>query len=691
MQAKRVLVVDDQKIAARLLREMLERHGFVVDVVHDGFKALAQVLETPPDIILLDMIMPGMDGVETCRRFKQDPRTFSIPIIVVTALKDQENLVSAFEAGAEDYLGKPVEDHELLARIKSNLIKKEALFLLERANQVKKEALTQLEKKVRESELLLEITQAVTSSLDTRETLQSVVDNIARNIAVKRCSIARVNLREGSATVLASSDVPGIEGLQIRLDNYPELREVVRTGQPLMIDDARNHPLLTEMRDQIVRLDFCTLFVLPITYHSEVIGTLMLRTAREYTYADDEIRFCQMVANVSATALKNAYLYEQARKESQELREAHLRIEQELQEKAIYESLFEHASEGLAAVGAAGEAAFINSSGLEIIGYRREEFPNPLIPGIARGETLQLALESIGRSFRGEEGPRRFDLLITRGTGESRCLSVALSAGLLQGRYLVLSFTDVTEERQSRISLEEANSHLQELTRLKSTFVTTATHELNTPVTILHGYCALLRELGMENLTPEQQACVNRACESSRHLLELIATMLDLSRLEAGKMALAIEPRTVLIPIEKAFAILEPFARKSGVILKVMPSREEFIALLDAEQIQRVLMNLIGNAIKFTPQGGGITVAAVRSQHEIRISVTDSGPGIPEEFLPTIFEEFSQARREAGPRQGCGLGLAICRKIVEAHHGSIWVESSDRGSCFTFSLPAWFS
>ena len=691
MQAKRVLVIDDQNFAAQVLKDMLERHGFIVDVAHDGFTALAQALDTPPDIVLLDMIMPGMDGVETCRKFKQEPRTFSIPVIVVTAKKDQGNLVSAFEAGAEDYLSKPVEDHELLARIKSNLIKKEALLLLERANQVKREALTQLEKKVRESELLLEITQAVTSSLDTREILQAVVDNIARNISVKRCSIARINVQEDSATVLASSDVPGIEGLKIRLDKYPEIREVVRTGRPLMIEDARSHPLLADVREQIVRLDFCTLFVLPVTYRSEVIGTLMLRTAREYTFADDEIRFCQMVANLSAAALKNAHLYEQARNESRELREAKQIIEKELQEKAIYESLFEHASEGLMAITSTGEAVFVNSGGLEILGYRRDELPNPVIPGVVAGESLQFAVDTINRSFRGEEHPRRFDLFVTRMSGETRCISVSLSTALLQGHYMVLSFTDVTEERQSRHSLEKTNYHLQELARLKSAFITTATHELNTPVKILHGYCSTLQKLGIDNLSPEQRDCVDHAYESSRHLLELIATMLDLSRLEAGKMGLTIEPRNVLIPIERAFAILEPFARQSGIDLKVIPPTEESIALLDVEQIQRVLMNLIGNAIKFTPRGGSITIIAERALHEIQISVVDSGPGIPQEFLPSIFDEFSQARRGPGSQEGSGLGLAICRKIIEAHHGSIWVESSDQGSSFTFSLPSWFS
>jgi PAS domain S-box-containing protein len=691
MLAKRILVVDDQNFAAQVLKDMLERHGFIVDTVHDGFSAVARALEVPPDIVLLDMVMPGMDGVETCRKFKQEPRTFSIPIIVVTAKKDRENLVSAFEAGAEDYLSKPVEDHELLARIKSNLIKKEALLLLEKSNQVKKEALNQLERKVRESELLLDITQALTSTLNTREILQIMVDNIARNIMVKRCSIARVNLRDDSATVLASSDMPGIEGLTINLRKYPEIQEVIRTGQPLMIDDAKSHPLLSEVRELIARLDFCTLFILPVTYRSEVIGTLMLRTAREYTFADDEVRFCQMVANVSAAALKNAHLYEQARDESLELRETKIRIEKELQEKAIYESLFEHASEGLMAINARGEALFINSRGLEIFGYERCELPNPLFPGVLAGESFPYVVDTLNRLFRGEECPRCFDLFVIRKSGETRCVRMSLSPELLQNDSAVLSFTDVTEERQSRHSLEKANSYLQELARLKSVFIATATHELNTPVNVLHGHCVKLRNMGMDNLTPEQRDCIDHAFESSGHLLALIADMLDLSRLESGKMDLAIEPQNILIPIEKAFAILEPVARQNGIDMMVVPPAEEYIALMDSGKVQRVLMNLISNAIRFTPRGGRVAIGADRTLQEIQVSVTDNGAGVPEEFLPYVFDEFSQAKSSHGPQQGSGLGLAICRKIVEAHHGSIWVENPGQGIKFTFSLPAWFS
>jgi PAS domain S-box-containing protein len=416
----------------------------------------------------------------------------------------------------------------------------------------------------------------------------------------------------------------------------------------------------------------------------------MLRTAREYTFVNDEIRFCQMVANVSASALNNAYLYEQARSESQQLREAKLMIEIELGKSAIYESLFEHASEGLMALNSSGEVMYINSGGLDILGYQRDELPKPLFPGVVTGDSLPFAVDTLNRCFSGEECSRRFDLNITWRSGEKRCICVSLSRDLLQNRYAVLSFTDVTEERQSRYSLEMVNSHLQELARLKSAFIATATHELNTPVNILHGYCDMLQKLGMDNLTPEQRECVNHAFKSSGHLLALIADMLDLSKLEAGKMELAAEPQNVLVPVEKAFAMLNPVARQNGIDMTIAAPAEECIALLDTEKIKRVLMNLIDNAIKFTPRGGSIVIAAERVFHEIRISVTDSGVGITEAFLPSIFEEFSQANGEGGPQQGSGLGLAICRKIVEAHNGTIWAESSDGGSRFTFSLPAWF-
>ena len=388
------------------------------------------------------------------------------------------------------------------------------------------------------------------------------------------------------------------------------------------------------MRDQIAQLDFCTLFVLPVTYWSEVIGTLMLRTAREYTFANDEIRFCQMVANVSAAALNNAHLYEQARSESRQLREAKLMIEIELGKSAIYESLFEHASEGLMALNSTGEVMYINRGGLDILGYQRDELPSPFFPGVVAGDSLPFAVDTLNRLFSGEECPRRFDLYITRRSGETRCVCVSLSSDLLQDKYAVLSFTDVTEERQSRYSLEKANSHLQELARLKSAFITTATHELNTPVNILHGYCDMLQKLGMDNLTPEQRECVEHAFKSSGHLLTLIADMLDLSKLEAGKMDLTVEPQNVLIPVEKAFAMLEPLARQNGIDLTIIPPAEECIALLDTEKIKRVLMNLIDNAIKFTPRGGSIVIAAERFLHEVQISVSRQRSRNPRSISP---------------------------------------------------------
>ena len=125
--------------------------------------------------------------------------------------------------------------------------------------------------------------------------------------------------------------------------------------------------------------------------------------------------------------------------------------------------------------------------------------------------------------------------------------------------------------------------------------------------------------------------------------------------------------------------------------MTIITPAEEYIALLDTEKIKRVLMNLIDNAIKFTPRGGCIVIAAERFLHEVQISVTDSGAGIPGAFLPSIFDEFSQANQEEDLPKGSGLGLAICRKIVQAHNGTIWAESSGQGSRFTFSLPAWFT
>jgi signal transduction histidine kinase len=541
MTTKKILLVDDQRFALQILRDILVSDGFLIEEAMDGETACRKAVEFQPDMILMDMVMPGLDGVEACRRIKRDSRTADIPVIVITADKDKGKLVAAFEAGADDYLNKPFAGRELQARIHSNLVKREALTLLKH--------------KARDSEILLEISQAVTSTLKTEEILQIIVKKIAANMLVNRCSIARIKEDDRYGYVLASSDDPEVNSLRIDLGRYPEIREVIRTGKTLILDDVKNHPLMIEVRPHIAELDFDTIMVLPVIYRSEVIGTLMLRTARvKQSFTARELDFCRLVANVAAGPLRNAHHYE----------------------------------------------------------------------------------------------------MILEETGE----------------------------------LQEANEHLKEINRFKSEFINTASHELRIPMMVFHSYCSLIRDLGDDNLTEKQREYLHTAIESSGRMVDIIDDMLDLAKLESGKANLHFEKRDVMEPIREAYSLLAPFASINGIEISIDPVPAGILAYFDGDNIRGVLTNIIDNAIKFTPSGGRIGISVVHDGDFVLVSVSDTGCGIPENQISSIFDEFAQLRSHAGSKRGSGLGLAICKRIVDAHKGRIWAASTPRqGSRFTFSLP----
>jgi CheY-like chemotaxis protein len=306
MNAKKILIVDDQKFVRQMIRDILAHYLFIIEEAGDGDTAVTKAQEFVPDIILMDLLMPGVDGVEACRRIKQDSRTAAIPVILLTTTKDKDHLVAAFAAGADDYITKPYSDKELLARIRANLFKRDATALLET--------------KTRDTEKVVDISQAIFSSLNSQEILQIIVKKIAEYIAVKRCSIVQIE-EKGYGFVLASSDNPVAKKIRIELKRYPEVEEVIRTGKALIVKDAKHHPLLDDVKEYIADLDFDTILVIPICYQKEVISTLMLRTtAGSKSFNSRELRFCQMVADASAKALHNASLHEKVLDKSEELR-----------------------------------------------------------------------------------------------------------------------------------------------------------------------------------------------------------------------------------------------------------------------------------------------------------------------------------------------------------------------------------
>jgi two-component system sensor histidine kinase GlrK len=231
-------------------------------------------------------------------------------------------------------------------------------------------------------------------------------------------------------------------------------------------------------------------------------------------------------------------------------------------------------------------------------------------------------------------------------------------------------------------------ARLKEVDRMKSEFFSLMSHELRTPLTsIREGTCLFLEGEGGE-VTKKQRKLLTIIAEESNRLISLVNSLLDLSKLEAGMEPFHFAENNLPPLIERTLQELMPLAESRNISLEKEIGEIPPVPM-DAERIRQVLRNLIGNALKFTPRDGLVRVMVCRSDGGVRISVIDTGPGIPQKHIGWIFEKFRQISPAGSRRfQGTGLGLTIVKHIVHAHGGRIWVESeAGRGSSFIFVLP----
>ena len=246
------------------------------------------------------------------------------------------------------------------------------------------------------------------------------------------------------------------------------------------------------------------------------------------------------------------------------------------------------------------------------------------------------------------------------------------------------------ELQQRAKALEEANTRLQELDRLKSQFLAHMSHELRTPLNSVIGFSEVLYDGLVGQLTPEQLECADNILGSGEHLLALINDILDLSKIEAGRMRLEMATFEVKGWLEEVQKTIAPLVEKKSQSLRIELAENLPPLIADPFRIKQVLINLLGNANKFTPEGGHITLSCRLADPETMIfSVTDTGIGIKPEDQEIIFEEFRQSSSvSVGEAEGTGLGLTISKRLVEMHGGHIWVDSEyGVGSTFSFLLP----
>ncbi|WP_432835098.1 ATP-binding protein [Dactylosporangium sp. CA-092794] len=357
-----------------------------------------------------------------------------------------------------------------------------------------------------------------------------------------------------------------------------------------------------------------------------------------------------------------------------------------------FRAAFDHAPVGMAVTDLAGRVLQVNQELSRMTGLG----PADLLPAMICDDDRPLVEERLKRLVAGEADRVSTQLRLTRADGSM--LWGQYSASLIGGEAssVVHQIADVTDRRRAEEALQRqaeklarTNSELQELDRLKSEFVATVSHELRTPLTSIRGYTEILADSDATALGPTERKIVAIIDRNGRRLLDLIEDLLTFSRIESGTLTLSVGPVYVRQLLDAAGEAIRPALETAG--LQLLLDVDEHIPVLqgDAEQLERVVLNLLDNAVKFSDPAGTITVTGRERDGEVVVWVRDTGVGIPDHEQGMIFNRFFRtADAQQRAIKGSGLGLAISKAIVEAHGGWIALESIEgSGTTVGFGLP----
>ncbi len=375
-----------------------------------------------------------------------------------------------------------------------------------------------------------------------------------------------------------------------------------------------------------------------------------------------------------------------------------------------FRKLLEAAPDAILEVGIDGKIVLLNHTAEKMFGYSREELlgltVDTLVPQAMRGHHVQ---HRSSYTSHPQVRPRGIglELKAQRKDGSLFPVEISLSPNTVGEEMRVIALIrDISSRKQAEdrlravqeqytselsaknLQLEARNRDVERANRLKSEFLASMSHELRTPLHTIIGFSELLTEELDGPLTPKQKRFMGHILQDSRHLLELINDILDLSKIEAGKLELQLSAFEFESCLEEIMAGIRQQAALKNIAIAVQNSFHE-IVFADRVRTKEVLYNLLSNAVKFTPDGGSVWVESSAGDGFLSVTVGDTGIGIPAEEHHSVFEKFYQVGSTTkGTREGTGLGLPITKKLVELHGGQIWLNSEPgKGSRFTFTLP----
>jgi signal transduction histidine kinase/DNA-binding response OmpR family regulator len=623
----KIMIADDIPDNVNLLSRFISNEGYAYIVASNGVEVLEKARLEMPDLILLDVNMPEKDGFTALKELREDPEIRHIPVIILTAARPSpSDIHSGLSLGADDYVTKPFDKRELLARIRTKLRVKEVEDAIRRQN--------------RELSILPEIARELSARLDVNELLEVALRRSVETLGAIAGHIITLGPREPLhkeyriSTSEDSQSCPQLPPLQ------DLLQQIQEKHSSIIVDDTRKDLRWQSRPDDPTR----SVIVVPMAGRLDLLGLFILAHEQPGYFNAEHQLLLQAIASQTSIAVENAQLYTSL-----------------IQEEQKFTAVLHNAADAILMFDAEKHLLLANPAGRKLFTDYEIKIGQQLSAGLGYDSFLRL-LDQMDPASAASLGEIEWP--------DKRVFSAILTPLTEGGCVVVLH--DIT--------------HFKNLERVKNEFIATASHDLRNPIAAIDGFSRLIEKTGP--LTKSQAEFVKRIQHSAEAMIELVENMLDLAKMDLGA-ELKRETINVSHLLSEIADEFQPQVQAKSQLLTLVKGRSSVTIKGDVLQLRQALRNLVNNAIKYTPNGGTITLSSECETNIAKIKIQDTGYGIPAADLPYIFDRFYRSQnQETRDIQGNGLGLAIVKSIIDRHGGQVHVESKPGvGSCFSFSLP----
>jgi PAS domain S-box-containing protein len=672
----RILVIENDKLTAEELIAALGNQNYTIEVAADGNAGWSLAEAFAYDLIVLDESLPKLDGIRLCQRLRSHGN--QTPILLLTTRSSSQDKAIGWNAGADDYLIKPVDPEEVAVRVQALLRRNQATAqsVLQQGNLRPQADLVgakimvasdnpQLQATVR---TLLQPWGLRVISLDFPDQFWQTLDAVAPNLLLLDIQMSEIGGIELCQTVRnkAHWNCLPIVVITDRTD-ADTISQVFTAGADDFISQPIVGPeLVTRTINHLERIKL--LNHLATLHQPEVAKQQNSETALRKVKDELEMRVAERTAELVS-------VNERLRSELNERKQ----IEDALRVSQVrFAGILDIADDAIISVDGKQQITLFNQGAEKIFGYTVQEAigqPLDLLLPVCFAELHRQHVAGFGQSSdeARKMGERR-EIFGRRKNGEEFPAEASISKLQLKGETI---FTVILRDTSDRKVIE----------RMKDEFISIVSHELRTPLTSIHGSLGMLASGLLDAEPATGKRLLEIAVDSTERLIRLINDVLDVERIESGKVTMDKRTCNVADLMTNAVNVMQTMAEKFEVTLAILPLSASVWA--DSDRIIQTLTNLLSNAIKFSPAGATVWLSATQQGDRVLFQVKDQGRGIPADKLETIFERFQQVDASDSRNQdGTGLGLAICRNIIQQHGGRIWVESAlGEGSTFYFTLP----